>query len=123
MTASVGGVWLGGEVIETGAAHESLRRAMCYGDGLFATLRVRDGLLLDADRHAVRLLRGASAIGLPAPRGISDRESVVRRLVSAAQALGAGTAGDGVLRCQWSSTGAGRGYGRGDGSIDSSRRE
>lgn len=118
MTDSARQVWLGGELVETSAAYDRLRRAMYYGDGLFATLRVRDGRLLDADRHADRLLRGAAAIGLPAPRGCTDRAAVVRRLVSGAQALGAGTAGDGVLRCQWSSAGGGRGYGRDGASID-----
>jgi len=101
-------VWLDGRLV---AGPASGARAMRYGDGLFATLRVSDGHVLDAGRHAVRLLAGAERLELDPPPGWEDEEAVVRRLLEAAAGLGVTSAGA-VLRCQWSAASDGRGYGR-----------
>jgi branched-subunit amino acid aminotransferase/4-amino-4-deoxychorismate lyase len=102
-------VWREGRIVEDDT---SAARATRYGDGLFATLRVADGHLLDARRQAVRLLAGAALLELDPPPGWEDPEAVVRHLLEAAAALGARD-GEAVLRCQWSAAPGARGYGRG----------
>jgi branched-subunit amino acid aminotransferase/4-amino-4-deoxychorismate lyase len=87
-------------------------RALRYGDGLFATLRVSAGRLLDADRHARRLLAGAELLDLDPPPDWEDAATVVARLLSAAHALGARPGGEAIIRCQWSAAPDARGYGR-----------
>ena len=105
-------VWLDGQVHDPGSAAGVLRRALRYGDGLFATLRIDAGQLLDAEQHAGRLLVGATGIGLDPPPGWLDMKQIVERLLEAAVALGARPGSAGVLRCQWSATDIGRGFGR-----------
>ena len=110
-------LWLTGQVHEDGGPLGTVRRAIRYGDGLFATLRIDAGWLLDAERHAARLLAGADGIGLEPPAGWLDERQIVERLVAAAGDLGAGPGSDGVLRCQWSAVDRGRGYGRSGDSV------
>lgn len=110
-------VWLAGHVHESGNETAVLRRALRYGDGLFATLRIDAGRLLDAERHAGRLLAGATGIGLNPPPGWLDTEEIVERLLEAAVDLGARPGSAGVLRCQWSATDIGRGFGRSGDSL------
>jgi len=110
-------LWLTGQVHEDAGPLGTVRRAIRYGDGLFATLRIDAGWLLDAERHAVRLLAGADGIGLEPPAGWLDERQIVERLVAAAGDLGAGPGSDGVLRCQWSAVDRGRGYGRSGDSV------
>jgi branched-chain amino acid aminotransferase len=90
-----------------------------YGDGIFATLRIEEGRLLDAERHAARLTRGAEQLELDPPEGFEDEATIPDRLATIASDLSAIAAGtgaadrrDGVLRCQWSAAGESRGYGR-----------
>ena len=110
-------LWLTGQVHEAAGPLGTVRRAIRYGDGLFATLRIDAGWLLDAERHAARLLAGADGIGLEPPPGWLDERQIVERLVAAAVDLGAGAGTDGVLRCQWSAVDRGRGYGRSGDSV------
>ena len=77
-------VWIAGQVLESGYESGVLRRALRYGDGLFATLRIDAGQLLDAERHAGRLLSGAAGIGLDPPPGWPDINQIVERLLEAA---------------------------------------
>jgi len=105
-------VWLNGHVHEDRGLLGTVRRAIRYGDGLFATLRIDAGGLLDAERHAARLLAGATGIGLGPPPGWLDEQQIIDSLLAAAIDLGAGPGTDGVLRCQWSAVFGGRGYGR-----------
>ncbi len=109
-------MWLNGRVHEDAGPLGTVRRAIRYGDGLFATLRIDAGWLLDAERHAVNLLAGAAGIGLEPPSGWVDERQIVDRLLAASADLGAGPGDDCVLRCQWSAVGRGRGFGR---SVDS----
>jgi branched-subunit amino acid aminotransferase/4-amino-4-deoxychorismate lyase len=110
-------VWLNGHVLEVADAVSGIGRAVRYGDGLFATLRLDAGRLLDAELHADRLLSGAAGIGLDPPPGWLDVRQIVEGLLAAAGDLGARPESDGVLRCQWSATGTGRGFGRSGHSV------
>ena len=110
-------VWLNGHVHEVAGPLDDLRRAIRYGDGLFATLRIDAGRLLDAERHASRLLSGAAGIGLDPPPGFLDERKIVERLLAASDDLGASSGTNGVLRCQWSAVGSGRGFGRSNDSA------
>jgi branched-subunit amino acid aminotransferase/4-amino-4-deoxychorismate lyase len=42
-------------------------RGLLYGDGLFETFAVRDGVPVDADRHFARLRESCRALGFPEP--------------------------------------------------------
>lgn len=65
-------------------------RGFTLGDGLFETLRVRDGAILRLPAHLARLARGAEVLGLPLPAtGLADALEATR----AANGLS-----DGVLR-------------------------
>jgi branched-subunit amino acid aminotransferase/4-amino-4-deoxychorismate lyase len=110
-------VWLNGQVHEVAGPLDAVRRAIRYGDGIFATLRIDAGRLLDAERHAARLLSGAAAIGLDPPPGFLDERQIIGRLLAASRDLGTDPGTDGVLRCQWSATGGGRGFGRSSDSV------
>ena len=76
-------------------------RGLAYGDGLFETLAVRDGLPCLWERHLARLREGAArlAIPLPDPR-LLEREAL---------ALCAGRA-RAVLKLTLTRAGGGRGY-------------
>ena len=110
-------VWLNGQVHEVVGPLDAVRRAIRYGDGIFATLRIDAGRLLDAERHAARLLSGAAAIGLEPPPGFLDERQIIERLLAASGELGANSGTEGVLRCQWSAMGGGRGFGRSGDSV------
>lgn len=47
-------------------------RGLTLGDGLFETLLVRDGRIIDPDAHLDRLDRSLKLLGFPAPRGALD---------------------------------------------------
>jgi len=110
-------LWLNGQVVEPDWPLDAVRRSIMYGDGLFATLRVQTGRILDVERHAERLLSGAAGIELEPPPGFRDCQQIVKRLQAAASDLGADQVTDSVLRCQWSAAETGRGYGRSGCSV------
>ena len=56
-------------------------RGFAYGDGLFETLRVQDGVPCQWARHLARLQAGAERLGIPLP-GASVLESEVRQLAA-----------------------------------------
>mgnify|MGYP001825661549 CR=1 FL=1 len=84
-------------------------RAFRYGDGVFATLAVRHGRLLDAPAHVARLNSSIGAIGLSTPDAVSS----VDRLCQVLQLLGVDATTDCVVRVQVSAVAGGRGYRRG----------
>ncbi len=88
-------------------------RAFRYGDGVFTTLSLSRGRLLDAALHMKRLRRSASAIGLSVPDSVDTASSLARILAS----MGVDGSTDGVVRIQLSAGAGGRGYGR-DRSAD-----
>ncbi|MGB5527720.1 MAG: aminotransferase class IV [Gemmatimonadota bacterium] len=90
-------------------------RAFRYGDGVFATMALERGRLLDAAAHADRLVRSADAIGLSVPEAVRSPG----RLCEILALLGASGSADGVVRVQVSAESGGRGYGRaGDASWE-----
>ena len=105
-------IWLAGRASEPDADYRLLNRAVHYGDGLFASMRIQRGRLLDARLHASRLLAGADRLMLAPPPGFEDETRTVDQLLVIADRLGVGADGDSVLRCQWSAAGQTRGYGR-----------
>ncbi len=58
-------------------------RGLAYGDGLFETIAIRDGLPRLLDRHIQRLRTGATRLRLPVPRDGEVRE-LVQEVVTAA---------------------------------------
>ncbi|MFG1181420.1 aminotransferase class IV [Xanthobacter versatilis] len=61
-------LWLGtGLVAQDDARLSPFDRGFTLGDGLFETLRVREGAVLRLDAHLARLAAGAGVLGLPLP--------------------------------------------------------
>ena len=83
-------------------------RAFRYGDGVFTTLSLSRGRLLDAALHIKRLRRSAAAIGLSVPDSVDSASSLAGILAS----IGVHGSTDGVVRIQLSAGAGGRGYGR-----------
>lgn len=106
--------WTSSPLPETGPVVPVSSRALRYGDGVFVTLGIRRGVLLDADRQLSRLRRAAASIGLEPPDGFEDWRLAARALADVLERLGAGDATDGVARVQWSAGDGPRGFGRGD---------
>ncbi|MGO1077632.1 aminotransferase class IV [Inquilinus sp. CA228] len=62
--------WLNGEMLTAGAARiDPADRGFILGDGLFETIRVRDGAAVWLDRHLARLTEGSAVLGIPARFG------------------------------------------------------
>jgi len=61
-------LWLNGDLVPADAAHISpLDAGFLLGDGLFETMRVYGGRILDLDRHLDRLARSAEVLRLTVP--------------------------------------------------------
>jgi len=54
-------------LLANGFSIHSSSRAFLYGDGVFETIRIRDGLPINLENHILRLLRGASALKMRIP--------------------------------------------------------
>ncbi|MBT8461358.1 MAG: aminotransferase class IV [Gemmatimonadetes bacterium] len=85
-------------------------RAFRYGDGVFATLLLEQGFLLDADAHVQKLTASADAIGLTVPEPVSSAPQLCEVL----RLMGADDSTDAVVRIQVSCESGGRGYDRGE---------
>lgn len=83
-------------------------RAFRYGDGVFATLALESGVLLDAEAHVRRLVAAAAAIGLEAPSPVRTAEALADVIAQ----LGAGPDTSAMVRVQLSAAPGSRGYGR-----------
>ena len=83
-------------------------RAYRYGDGVFATLALRSGILLEAEAHTAQLHEAAAAVGLEAPASVTTPESLLEIL----RLLGVEAETSGTVRIQLSAAPGGRGYGR-----------
>ena len=79
-----------------------LDRGLQYGDGLFETFRIHDGLPQFWDRHMLRLARGCERLRMPAPP-LEQLADEARQLCEERQA--------GVLKIIITRGGGGRGYG------------
>lgn len=81
--------WVNGEIGDLTHPRFGVReRGFLYGDGVFETLRLRDGLPQDWEEHRQRLCQGCSALKIPCPR--DDVEAGVAEV--------AARIGNGVLR-------------------------
>jgi branched-chain amino acid aminotransferase len=59
--------WLNGQLLAAEAARiDPADRGFTLGDGLFETIRVRDGAAVWLDRHLARLAEGSGVLGIPA---------------------------------------------------------
>lgn len=87
-------------------------RSVRYGDGVFVTTAVRDGVLLDARLQLDRLRRAAAHIGLRPPAPFVDEDEAPFALGAVLEALGGGPASDATARVQWSAGSGPRGFGR-----------
>jgi branched-chain amino acid aminotransferase len=64
-------VYLNGKIVPSKEAAVSVfDHGFLYGDGIYETMRVYDGVIFKLDEHLQRLFRSASLIGLTIPLGI-----------------------------------------------------
>lgn len=96
----------GGDCLSTAS------RSIRYGDGVFVTLAIRDGVLLDARSQLDRLRRAAAHIGLRPPPIFANADEAAFALGAVLESLGAGPGDDGTARLQWSAGPGPRGFGR-----------
>ena len=86
-------------------------RGLRYGDGVFVTLRIHNGVLLDAALQTMRLQRAAEAIGLRPPEHFQAPSEAAGNLAAIVAGLGPSIT-DGVVRVQWFAGAGPRGFGR-----------
>ena len=66
-------VWVNGEPLSSDAVHVSARdRGLTLADGVFETMRVRNGRVFRLERHLTRLSEALAVLGIPAPPEIRD---------------------------------------------------
>ncbi|MGF6230138.1 branched-chain amino acid aminotransferase [Inquilinus ginsengisoli] len=82
--------WLNGRLLAAAAARiDPADRGFTLGDGLFETIRVRDGAAVWLDRHLARLAEGSAALGIPARFGDAALAEACAAVI-AAEAIEAG---------------------------------
>jgi len=86
-------------------------RAFRYGDGVFVTLAVDGGLVLDATLQLDRIYAASEAVGLARPAGFEAREDALASIGRLANDL-CPPDGRSVLRLQWHAAGDSRGFRR-----------
>lgn len=82
-------------------AIEICDRGFQFGDGVFTTLLIQDGIPLFANEHLDRLSRDAATLKLPAP----NREILKAEMVQMASGCTSG-----ILKIHWTRGSGGRGY-------------
>jgi D-amino acid aminotransferase len=81
-------VWQDGRIVAAHAARVSVfERGFLYGDGVFETVRVYDGVPFLWPRHEQRLRASLAALSIPRPR--HDLASAIRELLDASRMLDA----------------------------------
>jgi branched-chain amino acid aminotransferase len=69
----VDAVWVNGEPLASDSVHVSARdRGLTLADGVFETMRVRNGRVFRLERHLARLSEALAVLGIPAPPEIRD---------------------------------------------------
>ena len=87
-------IWVNGERRAADEPHISARdRGLTLADGLFETMRLRNGRIFRLDRHLARLERGMHALQIPA---VPDIPEWVARAVTAASGSGLQAPGSGL---------------------------
>jgi branched-subunit amino acid aminotransferase/4-amino-4-deoxychorismate lyase len=111
MTIPLDACWAAGRLVSRAEAGPGLTdRSFRYGDGVFVTMSLREGRLLDAEAQLARLGTGASFIDLDLPPAVA----AVEALASVLESLGGHRIPDCVVRIQVSAGSGRRGYGRSD---------
>lgn len=87
------------------------KRIFRYGDGVFVTFAVQDGVPLDVDLQVDRILAAAEAIGLERPAGFDTAGAAALTIEELASDL-CPAVGRSILRLQWHAVGDSRGFGR-----------
>ena len=101
--------WAGGVLRPSAEFRPSLHdRSFRYGDGVFATLALEDGVLLDAEAHVRKLVAAATAIGLETPGPVRTAAALGNIIAQ----LGADSGTSATVRIQVSAAPGSRGYGR-----------
>lgn len=109
MSAAASLCWAAGVLRPTSELRPQLGdRAFRYGDGVFATLSLRAGRLLDAREHLERLAASAGAVGLSVPASVDSAAGLLRIL----DLMRVPADAEGVVRVQVSARPGGRGYDR-----------
>jgi branched-chain amino acid aminotransferase len=83
-------LWLNGALLPTNAARiDPSDRGLTLGDGVFETIRVKEGRPMHLALHLARLRAGAAVVGIPVgwPLDWSDAE-LARAIVAVAEAAG-----------------------------------
>lgn len=76
--------YVNGRIVpEAGAGIGVQDRGVLYGDGLYETIRVRNGRCLRLEKHSQRLRRGLETLGIADPFGESSLEETVGELLQA----------------------------------------
>ena len=86
-------------------------RGLRYGDGVFVTLAIHGGVILDASLQMNRLNAAATAIGLQPPARFASLSEAARNLAAIVVELQPAIA-EGVVRLQWFAGNGPRGFGR-----------
>ncbi|MFT8655737.1 MAG: aminotransferase class IV [Acetobacter papayae] len=74
-------MWLNGELVALDAARISpMDRGFTLGDGLFETMRVRAGWVMNLYAHMARLVEGGRVLGLPVPDTAAVRQALCELL-------------------------------------------
>jgi branched-chain amino acid aminotransferase len=76
--------WLNGRLLAVGEARiDPADRGFTLGDGLFETIRVRDGAVVWLDRHLARLAEGSAVLGIPARFDDADLAEACAAVIAA----------------------------------------
>lgn len=71
--SQVDAVWVNGEPLASDGAHVSARdRGLTLADGVFETMRVRNGQVFRLERHLARLSEALATLGIPAPPELKE---------------------------------------------------
>ncbi|KAA0594081.1 branched-chain amino acid aminotransferase [Azospirillum lipoferum] len=86
-------IWLNGRLLPAAEARiDPADRGFTLGDGLFETIRIKDGKLRHLPRHLDRLAAGVELLHLPLPHGAAELAGAMAALIEATGVT------DGVLR-------------------------
>lgn len=86
-------IWLNGRLLPAAEARiDPADRGFTLGDGLFETIRIKDGKLRHLPRHLERLAAGVELLHLPLPHGAAELAGAMAALIEATGVT------DGVLR-------------------------
>src|SRR3954471_19282548 len=87
-------VWCNGQLLPVeGARIDPRDRGFTLGDGLYETIRIRNGAPTRLAAHVMRLVRGCALLGFAPPVDPHEIDDVMRRFLATTD-----TVGDAALR-------------------------